>query len=105
MGEVVIQTYSPDNYAVAAASRQDYKRFYEEEIAYRNIGGYPPAGHMLQITIEDKDESRAGTTADNIAELGRRFLNDGPTQIFILENPGRQVMGDTTQQSAKHRFR
>ncbi len=101
MGEVVIQTYSPDNYAVAAASRQDYQRFYDEEIAYRNIGGYPPAGHMLQITIEDKDESRAGATADNIAELGRRFLNDGPTQTVILENPGQRIMKDTTQQSAR----
>ncbi len=101
MGEVVIQTYSPDNYAVTAASRQDYKRFYEEEIAYRNIGGYPPAGHMLQIMVEDKDENRAGATADTMAELGRRFLNDGPTRIFFLENPGRQVMGDIVQQSAK----
>ena len=72
MGEVVIQTYSPDNYAVAASAKQDYRRFFEEEISYRQLGSYPPYGHMLQMLIEDKDEIRAGETASHIAEIGRR---------------------------------
>ncbi len=76
LGEVVIQTYSPDNYAVEAAARQDYIRFYEEEISYRQMGSYPPYGHMLQILIEDKDEDRALKTAGRIAEKGRNFAKD-----------------------------
>ncbi|MCR5774718.1 MAG: primosomal protein N' [Lachnospiraceae bacterium] len=73
LGEVVIQTYSPENYAVVAAAHQDYAGFYEEEIAYRNIGSYPPLGHMLQITVEDKDEKRAALTAAKTGETARSF--------------------------------
>ncbi|WP_026510255.1 replication restart helicase PriA [Butyrivibrio sp. LC3010] len=56
-GNVVIQTYQPDNYAVVSAAAQDYKAFYEEEISYRSLLRYPPAAHMLAIQIWAKDES------------------------------------------------
>ena len=42
-GEAVIQTYSPDHYAIATSAAQDYEAFYEEEIRYRTMMGYPPA--------------------------------------------------------------
>lgn len=48
-GEVVIQTYDPENYAIVAAAKQDYKEFYDEEILYRKLAGYPPTGGMLAI--------------------------------------------------------
>ena len=76
MGEVVIQTYSPDNYAVTAAAHQDYRRFFEEEIAYRRIGSYPPEGHLLQIIIENKDERAAADTAAGIAGIAGRFSEE-----------------------------
>ena len=41
-GEVVIQTYDPDHYCIRTAAAQDYERFYEEEIGYRMVAGYPP---------------------------------------------------------------
>ena len=40
-GEAVIQTYSPEHYAVVTAAAQDYAAFYEEEIQYRSLMGYP----------------------------------------------------------------
>ena len=76
MGEVVIQTYSPDNYAVTAAAHQDYRRFFEEEIAYRRIGSYPPEGHLLQIIIENKDERAAADTAAGLAGIAGRFSEE-----------------------------
>ena len=82
MGEVVIQTYQPDNYAVVAAAHQDYVRFFDEEINYRNIGGYPPAGHMLQITIEDKDAGRGQATSECIAELSRRYAGSFNVRVI-----------------------
>ena len=90
-GEVVIQTYSPDNYAVIAASRQDYKKFYEEEIGYRKIGGYPPSGHMLMITIEDKDEKRADRTASDIADLCRTFAEKTDLLMQIIGPADAQI--------------
>ena len=43
-GEVVIQTYDPEHYAITCAARQDYTGFYTQEMAYRRMAGYPPAG-------------------------------------------------------------
>lgn len=50
-GEVVIQTYRPDHYSVVYAAKQDYEGFYREEIAYRELMGYPPVEHMLAVLI------------------------------------------------------
>ena len=72
MGEVVIQTYSPDNYAVVAASQQNYQKFFEEESFYRKIGSYPPEGHLLQILIEDKNLKNASSASEDIARICRK---------------------------------
>lgn len=51
-GDVVIQTYAPEHYAIKAAAKQDYQAFYEEEKAYRSLLGYPPFCHMLAVFME-----------------------------------------------------
>jgi primosomal protein N' (replication factor Y) len=65
-GEVVIQTYTPDNYSIKTAAKQDYKGFYEEEIAYRQLLGYPPVRNMLMITFASKDEERLNAVSEKM---------------------------------------
>ncbi|MBR4718762.1 MAG: primosomal protein N' [Lachnospiraceae bacterium] len=67
-GDVVIQTYNPEHYAVEAAAGQDYERFYNDEMAYRSLMGYPPAGHMLAILIESADEEAVDRYSKTLAE-------------------------------------
>jgi primosomal protein N' (replication factor Y) len=55
-GEVVIQTYAPEHYAVQAAGRQDYDAFYEQEIQYRELMHYPPVWNLLVILCTSPDE-------------------------------------------------
>jgi primosomal protein N' (replication factor Y) len=55
-GEVVIQTYQPDNYTIVHAARQDYKGFYEEEMSYRDLMMYPPAAHMMAVLVLSAEE-------------------------------------------------
>ena len=57
-GEVVIQTYTPQHYSIAAAAAQNYKQFYEEEIAFRSIMDYPPVCNMLMVTLSSKNEEQ-----------------------------------------------
>src|SRR5690606_34302554 len=38
-GEVIVQSYAPDHYAIRAALRHDYAGFYDEEMAYRRRAG------------------------------------------------------------------
>ena len=56
-GLVIIQTYDPDHYAVQAAAAQDYESFYEQEMKYRALAGYPPAGGLFAIHCSGPDEA------------------------------------------------
>ena len=67
-GEAVIQTYQPDHYAITCAAAQDYKSFYEEEILYRELSGYPPVAHMLAVQIYGKEE-------ENVKQLALRLTD------------------------------
>ncbi|MGL5258882.1 MAG: replication restart helicase PriA [Lachnospiraceae bacterium] len=55
-GEVIIQTYQPDHYSILASAKQNYEAFYEEELLFRELSGYPPIEHMLLIQITNKEE-------------------------------------------------
>lgn len=55
VGRVVIQSYTPDNYAVEMAAKQDYQGFYDTELQLRNLMGYPPFSDLFQILISSKD--------------------------------------------------
>ena len=72
-GQVIIQTYRPDHYAINAALSQDYDLFYEEEMGYRTLLSYPPAGHMLAILIESRTEKEGAEAADALASV----ISDG----------------------------
>ena len=56
-GRAVIQTYRPDHFAVVAAAEQDYEAFYREEILFRRILAYPPAGAMAAVLGNAADET------------------------------------------------
>lgn len=55
-GEVVIQTYNPEHYALQACLHNDYNLYYDNEIIYRQLAMYPPIIHILGIQLSVKDE-------------------------------------------------
>ncbi|NCB41475.1 MAG: primosomal protein N' [Clostridia bacterium] len=72
VGEVVIQTYSPEHSAIVNAAIHDYKGFYQEEIHLRKQIQYPPFGDIFQILIMDEDEEAAMGLAERCAVWLRR---------------------------------
>lgn len=66
-GRVVIQSFYPDNYALHFAQKQDYGGFFEKEIEYRKLMGYPPFRSLIQIVVSDADDDRALRNAEKIA--------------------------------------
>lgn len=81
-GEVVIQTYKPEHYAIAHAANQDYKGFFEEEIAYRDLMMYPPAAHMMAVLVLADDESTGAERAKMLAErAGRSCADKNPALV------------------------
>ena len=71
-GEVVIQTYAPEHYAVVCAAAQEYEPFYQKEIAYRRMSGYPPVGGMLAIHCSCADREKLETAVSYLGEFARR---------------------------------
>lgn len=70
-GEVVIQTYQPDQYSIVKAANQDYLGFYEEEILYRDIAGYPPVQDILAVLIASKDEDKAYLLSEQLVNISK----------------------------------
>ena len=86
-GEVVIQTYSPQHYAIELAAGQDYGRFYEAEIAYRQMMRYPPCGHMLVMMTASADEMTAFLSMELLAKKIRQAQEKGKLSGLQLIGP------------------
>ncbi len=80
-GEVVIQTYNPNHYAVSFAKNHDYQSFYETEMNIREIAGYPPFYNLVQIIISDKDVRKVLKEGTKIVMKLRKELE---SDIIIL---------------------
>ncbi len=83
-GKVVIQTYRPDHYSILRAAEQNYEAFYEEEILYRKLGGYPPAAHMMAVLISAFDEKRGEALGARLSKIaGEDVQVIGPAKASI----------------------
>ena len=87
-GEVVIQTYSPEHYSIETAANQDYESFYDAEISYRNVMGYPPVEQLLAILISGKEEKLLETASSYIKSYAERVNRNnvriiGPTSPSV----------------------
>ena len=83
-GEVVIQTYQPDHYAVRAAAKQDYRAFFNEEFERRKAGLYPPFTLMARFLCEAKEMPVALATAESIRDKIMEEFRGTPLQRRIL---------------------
>lgn len=81
-GNVVIQTYNPDNYSIVHAAKQDYDSFYEEEINYRELMDYPPVSHMMSVRVSSPEEETAKELARLVAGIGRSAESFGNTRVI-----------------------
>ena len=58
-GNVIIQTYDPENYSIQTAANQDYESFYNQEIRFRRRMQYPPIGWMCEVMAVSAEEELA----------------------------------------------
>jgi primosomal protein N' (replication factor Y) len=70
-GQVVLQTYAPDHYAIRPVATHDYEHFYAEEIGHRNALGYPPFGRLGLVRLSGEDEARTRIETAALADIAR----------------------------------
>jgi primosomal protein N' (replication factor Y) (superfamily II helicase) len=97
-GKVIIQTFSPDNYAIQAAARYDYISFYRQELAYRRQFHHPPFSRLARLVFTHPNDIACQREAERLrkileAEITSRGIGDmeilGPAPTFISRLRGR----------------
>ena len=83
-GQVLIQTYNPNHYAIRFAQEQDYEGFYEYEMGIRRSMAYPPYTFTVGLTLSHISEELIVKKAYEIVGFFRENLSDkiqilGPT--------------------------
>ena len=90
-GEVVIQTYQPDHYAIKAAAAMDVGEFVKQELSFRSLMGYPPVKHMLLIRVTSQNEENALGVSKAITRViaaipeKKKLLMANPTEAVIAK--------------------
>lgn len=93
---VVVQTYTPDHYALQAAQRHDVRRFYASEVKIREELRYPPFVRMVRYRIRGETDEDCATEADTLVRALGRHARDrgvvieviGPAPAFIARVRG-----------------
>ncbi len=88
-GEMIIQTYHPEQYCVEAVKNQKAEIFYENELAYRRMMEYPPFSQMLSVLVQsEKEEEAKECIACLSEELALRYGNEaaviGPAEAGLF---------------------
>jgi primosomal protein N' (replication factor Y) len=83
-GEAIVQTIYPDHYSIQLACRQDYRAFFERELAYRRSMRYPPLVALINTIVRGRSFEEAMQTA---AEIVRRIEPPTATSALTVLGP------------------
>ena len=91
-GQVVVQTYKPEDPVIQAAAAQDYRAFFQEEFDRRRRGLYPPFTIMARLLVEAEKEQNAKDTAERLYQACMRLMEEHPlwkkrTLLLRLDQP------------------
>ena len=117
-GRVILQTYNPEHFSIAAARKQDFVSFYNQEIVFRKALNYPPYSRMIQLKISSKDAGKAEKHAQMLGDLCRRLKTKdsasyksveimGPIEASLARIAGRfrwQIILKGSNTGSLHRF-
>lgn len=91
-GEVIFQTYMPQNEAIQFSKMHNYQDFYQKEISQRKELKYPPFSKIVKLTFVDENAKNALLEANKIYEKLKVFISPNteiniyPSLIFKLHN-------------------
>jgi primosomal protein N' (replication factor Y) len=81
-GSAIIQTLYPDHYSIRHARRQDYRAFFQDELAFRRAMHYPPHVALTSGIVRANSIANAMTDAGAIVRALRESGRDGRFQVL-----------------------
>lgn len=86
-GKALVQTYNPEHYSITNSVKQNYEAFYQEEIAFRMLLSYPPAGNMMAVLGSAEDEELLETGMDYLKKYVERISAGKDVQMIGPASP------------------
>lgn len=86
-GEVLIQTFNPEHYAIRLAQAQDYEDFYQLEMDFRRKLNYPPYFYTVQLVISHQDEDEVVKKSYEIMALLKANLSEQARILGPIPKP------------------
>ena len=86
-GEVLIQTFNPDHYAIRLAQAHDYEGFYQLEMDFRRKLNYPPYFYTVQLVISHQDEEEVVKKSYEIMALLKGNLSEKARVLGPIPKP------------------
>ncbi len=87
-GQVVVQTYSPQDPSLICAQEHNYLSFFSQEIQFRRALGYPPFNHLLRCMVSGEEENRVIRCAQELGgalrQVAGKFNHTGANQLEVL---------------------
>ncbi|WP_436952348.1 primosomal protein N' [Staphylococcus shinii] len=75
-GQVIIQTYNPEHYAIKDVQANDYTAFFNKEMNYRKMGKYPPYFFLINFTVAHKEMKKVMEASKHIHKILLQHLTD-----------------------------
>lgn len=86
-GEVIIQTYNPDNSVLQFAKKQDYTGFFEEESKNRKALDYPPYSRIIKASVQGKEMNELKNLMESFAKILNISNTDSDKMIIYPPMP------------------
>ena len=117
-GKVIIQTYRPEHYALQYAAKQDYPAFFEEEMRYRKLFGYPPVWGLLKVLGLSTDEKKLSDAMTQLGEVLKqdgvtvlgpapdylRYIKDTYREVLFVKSPDRELLRRLRENAETYSF-
>jgi primosomal protein N' (replication factor Y) (superfamily II helicase) len=102
-GRVIVQTFYPEHYAIAAAKNHDYPGFFEQETELRRQLGYPPFSFLACVRLQGNHEGRTSGMSKQLAEEMARVIGGWPKRGREIQVLG-PVEAPLAKLRGKHRW-
>jgi primosomal protein N' (replication factor Y) len=118
-GQVVLQTFHPDHYAIKCAMSQSYEGFYEKEIRFRRLMNYPPFVSLANVVFAGKESAKTVAEAREFAKFllatkTEKMKTIGPAIAplarisglnrfqILIKSPSRKELRDCVRAAIRH---
>ncbi len=86
-GQVILQTFNPDHFSIAAAQNQDADAFYATEIGFRSALGYPPYSRLIHLRLDGRDADRVRSLAEALGAAFRELQSEETFRTLEVLGP------------------